>query len=680
MWSLLTDHCIAANILTHDGNAREQKLADLVGQLSIQLCKESFVDGRPSSTILVYFSGVLGFSADPSTFERPRNYTSKLSGLIYCARLCFLEAALPRFAHDSVGWEKRPRHGGLKLLNRVRERYMCLGCQSPFGELLSLRNFGRSLTRSDGPSFRVRWSSDAQTVSWDDGQLSMDQFRALSKTAFDSATLCMERLMYGLRPRMQLDHIRDCMSNQKQGYSFMLDPANKLERAYLELSSRACLDRVDGLMAGDGWDYKSVHRYLEEEDRLLLQLMLILYLCGGQAPRSTELFSIEHCNGPTTSRGLYAHRGAMCFVTRHSKARHSTNQEFQVARYLPRRESNLIFNYLVYIRPFVDMINRECFGSKQERPLFFSSSNDPARPWKVDALTKALKELSTTICGTTFGVQVYRQVSIAVTEKHVKQISRPFDRNDDKSADAAIEVVYAWQSGHRPVQRGTTYGIDSAFPDSLQPALLEVYYWASTEWHKFISVPAPGSVPNIPTGTSHLAKALGEIKASRKRRASESIGEARVHSSPPVKSFSSRTGSIASEKTTSRPSSFLRSCLQDVPDPNQLPKSRKSRKNGFSTNMESGPASGDPPQGATSELDEYRSPWRIFLSSFQNGNTDGDAADMMSQSNANHADPSDTDFGIHNSPATKQKIARFFEEQRELIVKERSAIRRFEPS
>jgi hypothetical protein len=104
MWSLLTDHPIAADFLTHDGNARKQKLADLVGQLSIQLCKESFVDGRPSSTILVYFSGVLGFSADPSIFERPRNYTSKLSGLTYCARLCFLEAVLPRFAHDSVGW------------------------------------------------------------------------------------------------------------------------------------------------------------------------------------------------------------------------------------------------------------------------------------------------------------------------------------------------------------------------------------------------------------------------------------------------------------------------------------------------------------------------------------------------------------------------------------------------
>jgi len=46
--------------------------------------------------------------------------------------------------------------------------------------------------------------------------------------------------------------------------------------------------------------------------------------------------------------------------------------------------------------------------------------------------------------------------------------------------------VFAWQSGHRPLQRGTGYGIDGAYPDSLQPALLRVYYWASTEWHRFL--------------------------------------------------------------------------------------------------------------------------------------------------------------------------------------------------
>lgn len=73
-------------------------------------------------------------------------------------------------------------------------------------------------------------------------------------------------------------------------------------------------------------------------------------------------------------------------------------------------------------------------------------------------------------------------------EKHIKQISKLFNRQDDRSAAADVEVVFSWQSGHRPWQRGTTYGIDGAFPDTLQPALLRVYRWASQEWHVFLRI------------------------------------------------------------------------------------------------------------------------------------------------------------------------------------------------
>jgi hypothetical protein len=146
-------------------HCRGRDIADAVGQMSLFLCQEPYVDGNASSTLLVYFSGILGFSASGLTFERLRNYTPKLSGLIYCMRLYMLEATLPRFEHLSNGWQVRPRTGDLSRLNRVRERYMCFGCQAPMGELLSLRSYGRAFSRSDGSSFRVNWSDDSETVS-----------------------------------------------------------------------------------------------------------------------------------------------------------------------------------------------------------------------------------------------------------------------------------------------------------------------------------------------------------------------------------------------------------------------------------------------------------------------------------------------------------------------------------
>ena len=106
-------------------------------------------------------------------------------------------------------------------------------------------------------------------------------------------------------------------------------------------------------------------------------------------------------------------------------------------------------------------------------------------------LTKALRVHTQDICNADIGIQVYRQLSIAIIEKHVKQISRPFHLNDDRSAQADMEVAFAWQSGHKPNQRGTSYGIDGAFPDSLQPALLGVYRWTSDQWHRFIDLKDP---------------------------------------------------------------------------------------------------------------------------------------------------------------------------------------------
>ena len=101
------------------------------------------------------------------------------------------------------------------------------------------------------------------------------------------------------------------MSVHRQGYSFVTEPANKLERSYLDLSTKACLHPVDGLMSSDVWKIDAVHRYLREETSLLRNIMLMMYLRGGQAPRTTEFLSIECYNGPSTSRGIYVHSGSL---------------------------------------------------------------------------------------------------------------------------------------------------------------------------------------------------------------------------------------------------------------------------------------------------------------------------------------------------------------------------------
>jgi hypothetical protein len=141
------------------------------------LSTEEYENGKPSSNLLIYVSGILGISHDGSTFERAKNYTSKLSALIYCIRMIILEATLPRFAHNKLGRKARPRFAQIDIINETRRRTLCLGSPAPMNELLSLQDYGRVISRSDGPSFRVTWSDDGQIISWDSQHLSMSQFR-----------------------------------------------------------------------------------------------------------------------------------------------------------------------------------------------------------------------------------------------------------------------------------------------------------------------------------------------------------------------------------------------------------------------------------------------------------------------------------------------------------------------
>jgi hypothetical protein len=68
------------------------RISELIFRFSIFFAVEEFTDGQTHSSLLVYYAGILGLSADGRTFRRAKDYTPKLSGLIYIQRLLFLEA------------------------------------------------------------------------------------------------------------------------------------------------------------------------------------------------------------------------------------------------------------------------------------------------------------------------------------------------------------------------------------------------------------------------------------------------------------------------------------------------------------------------------------------------------------------------------------------------------------
>jgi hypothetical protein len=297
-----------------------------------------------------------------------------------------------------------------------------------------------------------------------------------------------------------------------------------LSEAYLELSTRACMAPVNGLLRNDQWVFPAVREYLKLcEECLRLIACILLCLCG-QGPRAMELFTLECTNGPATWRGIYVWNGYMMYITRYYKSRHITDRDFQVVRFLPYQAAKLLYYYLVYIRRVENMLRRVCKYGDGESNMLFSTGT---RVWTTTDLTRALRQYTQAVFQLPLGVQLYRQISIAITEKHVKHILKPLNLNDDRSPSADLEVCFAWQSGHRPIQRGTTYGLDGAFPDSLQPALLMVFKYASTEWHRFIrhqSTPHSKRPGRVDVGGEEQGSIRGAILEDTHRDSSKRMG------------------------------------------------------------------------------------------------------------------------------------------------------------
>lgn len=162
-----------------------------------------------------------------------------------------------------------------------------------------------------------------------------------------------------------------------------------------------------------------------------------------------------------------------------------------MARFLPARLGAIIIQYMAYIRPVANLLRRERDHYRNKlQPEFqsrFLFQKDQKR-WLSSRVTAIIGSAALKVWQQQLTVQMYRQIAIGITEKHVREVYKPFNQYNDRGVDADRNVVFAWQSGHRPLQRGITYGLDGAYPHQLQPALLRIYEWASAKWHEFIGL------------------------------------------------------------------------------------------------------------------------------------------------------------------------------------------------
>lgn len=161
-------------------------------------------------------------------------------------------------------------------------------------------------------------------------------------------------------------------------------------------------------------------------------LLGALHTACGQGPRGPDLLSLQCQNSPSEPCGIYIWNSSVVYVTRHHKAKRSTNREFYVVRFLPVQLGHAMYKNLVFIRPLLDMLQREQVSSYglELNPLsrlLFPAVHGSHKPWDSLRLTAILKKATAAVWKHPVNSQLFRQLSIGITEKHVREVYKPFN-------------------------------------------------------------------------------------------------------------------------------------------------------------------------------------------------------------------------------------------------------------
>ena len=228
-------------------------------------------------------------------------------------------------------------------------------------------------------------------------------------------------------------------------------------------------------------------------------------------------------NSIYSARNIYVLNGRMCFLTMYDKARKRRGNTEYIVRCLPPEISQLLAQYLVYVRPFARALDR-----RESEYLF----GDMRGPWASEELTQALSQITSRELGVRLTTQSYRQVAIGIATRKLMRASRTWEK-DNEDADDDVDTfaegddegeleqdtfrhVMVRQAGHGRRVAQAHYAIDGAFLHRLGPELITAFEQASMAWHGLLGLGGSGS------GSGSGSSSSGSSRGHR-RKASQQL-------------------------------------------------------------------------------------------------------------------------------------------------------------
>ena len=147
-----------------------------------------------------------------------------------------------------------------------------------------------------------------------------------------------------------------------------------------------------------------------------------MHISRGQPARGLEIGSIKVSNSVYSARNLYVINGRMCFLTMYDKAWKRRGNMDYIVRFLPDDISQVLAQYLVYVRPFARALDQ------RESEYLFA---DIHGPWAGEQLTAALVQASRQHLGVWVTTQGWRHIAIRIAVWQLMRASKTWEKEGE---------------------------------------------------------------------------------------------------------------------------------------------------------------------------------------------------------------------------------------------------------
>ncbi|KAI3567873.1 hypothetical protein IWW34DRAFT_874732 [Fusarium oxysporum f. sp. albedinis] len=476
---------------------------------------KTHVGGNVYTNSLLCFCAALGINRHPLGYLEPHLYTGMLAGILWWARLFFLEAVFENqpVDQDEVGIE------AVLTFREEHTSWMCIGTHSVISTIIGWMAYGKGYRQKNGGQPSIRWSDDEEGLFHMGEHISVEDF---TRTLRDEVTEA-EKLLNGLfggvwqtvSKKIDMGRIVDNMIRLGAGQSFASNPKNK----WLEAGPAKVMRLMEASIwdaARVRWKRQRVKRWLRDLRLLRETLLVLVHTWGGLPGRGPEITTLRHCDSWQLIRNVFILDGQVMIVTDRDKMKAIRDNGRKVARFIPDRIGRMVVAYIAWLLPTERVLRQECqLNEPHGEQLEYMWRDGSSSVWETDRLSKKLARVMQAGTGVRLGVGRYRAIAIEMGRRIRGLVIRQLEgKMDDEDEDENVEIdpitgepvdcggswniVWDLQSTHGTRIARQHYAVHIGFPGKLQPEMIATFKEISKLWHQFLESAEEGKEKKVP--------------------------------------------------------------------------------------------------------------------------------------------------------------------------------------